>query len=58
MSPDAIAQVIDDGRREYDLLVMAQQKLAEMLAKGGLALPAQHDTSAIRDAMLALGTPL
>ena len=54
MSPDAIDQVIHDGRREYDLMVMAQQKLAELLAGGQLAPAGQHDTSAIRDAMRAL----
>jgi hypothetical protein len=54
LSTDAIGIVIDDGAREYEGLVMAQQKLAELLAGGQLAPAGQHDTSAIRDAMRAL----
>jgi hypothetical protein len=54
LSRDAIVDVDEAARREYDLLVMAQQKLAEMLAGGQLAPAGQHDTSAIRDAMRAL----
>jgi hypothetical protein len=59
MSADAIGEVIDDSRREYDLLVMAQQKLAEMLASGQLAGAEQrHDLSPVRRATLALNPAL
>lgn len=36
LSALAMAKVADDIRREYDGLAMAQQKLAELLASGGL----------------------
>jgi hypothetical protein len=54
MSADAIAQVIDDGRREYDLLVAAQQMLAKLLVDGQLEGAKHHDLSPVRRAMLAL----
>jgi hypothetical protein len=57
-SSGAVAKVIDDARREYDGLVMAQQKLAELLAGGDLARSGPpYDTTAIRNAMQSLKPP-
>jgi len=57
LSADAMSKVTEDAQREYDGLVAAQQKLAELLADGSLAPRGRHDTSAIRDAMRALSPP-
>ena len=45
-SSGAVAKVVDDARREYDGLVVAQQKLAELLASGQLAGAEQRSETA------------